>query len=117
MAVKMVRCPPFHISLLASEDSIIVHDALALADEPMISQIKGEYGTLRKERTASQIADVNVRKRQLQKEYMEYWNSTSALTGTGRPVDAVISPIAPFAAARPNMFKYYGMCLLHTTLA
>lgn len=59
-------------------------------------------------RWAAEISAVNVAKRQYQKEYMEYWNSTVALTGTGRPVDAIISPLAPFAAARPDMYKYYG---------
>jgi amidase len=37
---------------------------------------------------------------------MEYWNSTAQLTGTGRPVDAIISPLAPFAAARPEKYTY-----------
>ena len=49
---------------------------------------------------------VNVAKREAQKEYMEYWNSTAELTGTGRPVDAIISPLAPFAAARPEKYTY-----------
>lgn len=49
---------------------------------------------------------VNVAKREAQKAYMEYWNSTAELTGTGRPVDAVISPLAPFAAARPAKYTY-----------
>ena len=39
---------------------------------------------------------------------MDYWNSTAELTGTGRPVDAVISPLAPFAAAIPEKYLYYG---------
>jgi amidase len=74
----------------------------------MIKQISGIYGTTKAEYTASQIAELNVQKRQYQKEYMEYWNSTVSLTGTGRPVDAIIAPVAPFAAARPEMFTYYG---------
>jgi amidase len=74
----------------------------------MASQISATYGTLKKEYTASEIAAVNVAKRAFQKEYMEYWNSTTSLTGTGRPVDAVITPLAPFAAARPDMYDYYG---------
>jgi amidase len=77
----------------------------------MASQIAATYGTLKAEYTASQIAAANVAKRQYQKEYMEYWNSTSALTGTGRPVDAIISPVAPFAAARPDMYDHYGTCI------
>ena len=39
---------------------------------------------------------------------MEYWNSTTSLTGTGRPVDAFILPVAPFAAARRERCNYYG---------
>jgi hypothetical protein len=42
---------------------------------------------------------------------MEYWNSTAALTGAGRPVDAILQPALPFAAARPGKHTYYG----HTT--
>ena len=74
----------------------------------MASQISSVYGTLKKEYTASEIAAVNVAKRAYQKEYMEYWNSTSSLTGTGRPIDAIVAPLAPFAAARPDMYGYYG---------
>ncbi|PSS22276.1 hypothetical protein M430DRAFT_274638 [Amorphotheca resinae ATCC 22711] len=86
-----------------------VHDAFALSGEPMSNQIKPAYGTRKAEYTASQIAAVNIQKREYQKEYMEYWNSTSALTGTGRPVEAIIAPVAPFPAARPEMYTYYGM--------
>jgi amidase len=74
----------------------------------MVGPIAVTYGSRKKEYTASQIAEVNVLKRQYQKEYMEYWNSTASITGTGRPIDAVISPLAPFAAARPDMYDYYG---------
>ncbi|KAK5127721.1 hypothetical protein LTR08_004313 [Meristemomyces frigidus] len=58
--------------------------------------------------SASEIMAVNIAHREAKKEYMEYWNSTSALTGTGRAVDAVICPVAPFAAARPGGYKHYG---------
>ncbi|KAK6581305.1 hypothetical protein PZA11_005996 [Diplocarpon coronariae] len=83
-----------------------IHDALALSGEPMISQVASAYGSLKEQYTASQICAVNVSKRQYQKRYMDYWNSTASLTGTGRPVDAVISPVAPFAAARPDMYDF-----------
>lgn len=60
------------------------------------------------EATATDIMRNQIAKRDAQKEYMEYWNSTKELTGTGRPVDAVISPLAPFVAARPNKYSYYN---------
>ncbi|GAB7366608.1 hypothetical protein MBLNU230_g8593t1 [Neophaeotheca triangularis] len=57
---------------------------------------------------ATEIMKWNIAQREAQKEYMEYWNSTTKLTGTGRAVDAVISPLAPFAAARPQGYLYYN---------
>lgn len=86
-----------------------VQEAFALSGEPMASQISSVYGVLKEQFNASQIAEVNVAKRGYQKEYMEYWNSTISLSGTGRPVDAIIAPLAPFAAARPDMYDFYGM--------
>jgi len=75
----------------------------------MAAQVEQSYGKEPQEQmNASKIAATNVAKREYQKEYMEYWNSTKDLTGTGRPVDALISPLAPFPAARPLGYKYYG---------
>lgn len=80
-----------------------------MSGEPVSPQIALSYGTKAKEQAdATKIAQINVVKRAYQKEYMEYWNSTKDLTGTGRPVDAVIAPVAPFPAARPEKFIYYG---------
>lgn len=58
--------------------------------------------------SAMEIMATNISKREAQKEYMEYWNSTSSLTNTGRPVDAIISPLAPYTAAVPGGYTYYG---------
>jgi len=57
---------------------------------------------------ATEIMQVNIQKREAQKAYVEFWNNSSKLTRTGRPVDAIISPLAPFAAARENGYTYYG---------
>lgn len=39
---------------------------------------------------------------------MDYWNSTAALTGTGRPVDGFFTAIAPWAAVMPSKYTYLG---------
>ncbi|RMY56381.1 hypothetical protein D0865_03685 [Hortaea werneckii] len=57
---------------------------------------------------ASDIMAANIAQREAKKEYMEYWNSTAEHTGTGRPVDSIICPLAPYAAARPGKYTYYG---------
>lgn len=84
-----------------------VKGAFDLSGEPMSPQVEF-YKSLEKEFTGSEIAANNVRLRQLKKEYLDYWNSTTKLTSTGRPVDAIICPLAPFAAARPEKYTYYG---------
>ena len=94
-----------------------IHKALGLSGEPAIPQIAGMYGSKPKPQAdATKIAATNVTKREYQKEYMEYWNSTASLTGTGRPVDAIIMPVAPFAAARPKTYSYYGYSNIFNTL-
>ncbi|KAF8900249.1 general amidase [Gymnopilus junonius] len=60
--------------------------------------------------------------RELRQEYLDYWNASIALTGTGRPVDAIISPCAPFVApphGKNNIPPSYTMiwnALNYTTL-
>ena len=86
-----------------------VHEAFALSGEAISPQVKMSYGEKPGQQfTAAQIAANNVEKRRFQKEYMEYWNSTASETGTSRPVDGVISPVAPYPAARPELYRYVG---------
>lgn len=73
-------------------------------EEPAKQVLIDEYP----QSNATEIMQTMVAKREALKEYMEYWNSTQELTGTGRPVDAIISPLAPFSAARHAMYSYYG---------
>ena len=46
--------------------------------------------------SAFELFQVHKRRAALRKEHLDYWQSTKASTSTGRPVDAVISPVAPF---------------------
>jgi amidase len=86
-----------------------LHDSFALSGEPMAEQLARAFGGLKLEQfNGTKIAETNVQQRQIRKEYLDYWNSTTEVSGTGRPVDAVIAPLAPFPAARPKMYAYYG---------
>ncbi|KAF8577001.1 general amidase [Ramaria rubella] len=38
-------------------------------------------------------------RRDLRQAYLDHWEASVATTGTGRPVDAIIAPVAPYAAA------------------
>ncbi|KAG6908272.1 hypothetical protein DXG01_005537 [Tephrocybe rancida] len=43
-------------------------------------------------------------KRDLRQAYLEHWLATASETGTGRPVDAIIAPVAPFTAVPHGKF-------------
>lgn len=91
------------------DGGVNVHEAFGLSGEEIAEQVATFYGSKPIDQmNASEIAATNVAKREYQKEYLEYWNSTEELTGTGRPVDGFIAPVAPFPAARPKNFSYYG---------
>ncbi len=109
--------PPSHKAILGLtfgawtfDGGTDVQRAFDLSGEPSSPQVHLTVGSeLSAESTASQIAATNVEIRRCKKAYLDYWNSTEALTGTGRPVDGVIAPLAPYPAARPGQFRYYGL--------
>ena len=126
-------CPSrqiFHVSIIATifdfgsssweggaNCEIPNSNALRLSGEPIASQVSHRYGKEPFEQAnATQISANNVAKREYQKAYMEYWNGTAAVSSSSRPVDAVIMPVAPFAAARENRYKYYGYTSIFNTL-
>ncbi|EGU80330.1 hypothetical protein FOXB_09159 [Fusarium oxysporum f. sp. conglutinans Fo5176] len=91
------------------DGGIDVHHHMGLAHEPIPDVLARTYGTKPlRQFNASEIHRNNVLLREWRKAYLDYWSSTSNLTGTGRPVDAVICPVAPFCAVRPTKYHYYG---------
>jgi amidase len=52
----------------------------------------------KKEVSAYGLWQLHKRKLDLREAYMAHWNSTVSQTGTGRPIDAIICPAAPYAA-------------------
>jgi amidase len=46
--------------------------------------------------------------RDYRKAYLEYWNSTAALTGTGKPVDALIAPVHHGPPPAMGRVRYMG---------
>ena len=52
----------------------------------------------KKKKNAYELWQIHKHKRALRKEYLDRWQASKATTGTGRPIDAIISPVAPYAA-------------------
>lgn len=107
---------PSHANQFINQGKIFKFDAgtdistqLRLSGEEIVPQLQWLFEDLpQPEKKASEIAAVNVAKRDYQKKYMDYWNETASLTGSNRPVDAVITPMAPSPAVRPAKSGYIG---------
>ncbi|KAK0466411.1 general amidase [Desarmillaria tabescens] len=75
-----------------------------ISGEPIISTMNpngnSEHGKSKHDGgiSAYQLWQVQKQKRNLRQEYLEHWQATEKITGTGRPVDAIIAPVAPYAA-------------------
>ncbi|KAI0757556.1 general amidase [Daedaleopsis nitida] len=63
-------------------------------DEPLARTILGE----RRHLTAYELWQLHKEKRALRKSYLDHWEATVDKTGTGRPVDAIISPAVAYPA-------------------
>ncbi|KAF9011699.1 amidase signature domain-containing protein [Cyathus striatus] len=52
-----------------------------------------------------QLWQIQKRRKELREEYAAYWNASVERTGTGRPVDALITPVAPYVAPPHGLNK------------
>lgn len=59
--------------------------------------------------SAHELWQLQKEKRDLRKEYLDYWESSVEQTGTGRPVDAIIAPVAPYAAPPHGMNMFVAV--------
>lgn len=86
----------------ATEDFRTICDKTS---EPIIATMEPEGGSTEstsllpdESLSAFQLWQLQKKKTELRKAHLDLWESTAALTGTGRPVDAIIAPVAPYAA-------------------
>ncbi|KAF5359209.1 hypothetical protein D9756_002880 [Leucocoprinus leucothites] len=58
--------------------------------------------------TAFEYWQVNAKQRELRQLYLDHWRETVSVTGTGRPIDAIIAPVAPYVAPPHGGHIYPG---------
>ncbi|KII87664.1 hypothetical protein PLICRDRAFT_699214 [Plicaturopsis crispa FD-325 SS-3] len=63
-------------------------------DKPLVKHLTGEPYA----RSAWELWQLQKEKRELRKSHLDHWQATVSRTGTGRPVDAIISPAVPYTA-------------------
>ncbi|KAG1779422.1 general amidase [Suillus placidus] len=66
--------------------------------------------------TAYQLWQVQKLRQDIRKEYLDHWEATACETGTGRPVDAIICPAAPFAATPHGKNRYVDYTIVWNAL-
>jgi len=83
----------FMVVTSATGEPIISSMALEGADDMRLPYRPTNGGT-----TAYQLWQAQKLRRDIRKEYLDHWEATASETGTGRPVDAIICPAAPYVA-------------------
>ena len=94
----------YRISTAPSGEPLIANMSLGLEDTESHIQ-RAISRPLVEGISAYELWQVQKRKLGLRQEYLDHWNSTVTLTGTGRPVDAIISPMAAHVAAPHGNYK------------
>ena len=112
--------PPLHapavrtlFEILGADGAQGIRAAIRLSGEPPVPELSTWYFNTRDARTLStgEFWELCARRTKFQEEYQEYWESTRAFISSQRPVDGVIMPVAPSAAAQEGDFPYLGTAL------
>ncbi|KAG6860169.1 hypothetical protein C0995_014841 [Termitomyces sp. Mi166 len=80
-------------------------------DPASASTTKGQAPT-----SAYELWQFHKKRRSLREAYLEHWLATVKETGTGRPVDAIIAPVAPFTAVPHGKDSYTGYTVVWNVL-
>ncbi|KZT30418.1 general amidase [Neolentinus lepideus HHB14362 ss-1] len=85
----------FRMTTLSTEEPII---ATMLPESNAFSEAAVDTRYPQEGISSYQLWQLHKRKIELRKEYLDHWEKTAQDTGTGRPVDAIIAPVAPYVA-------------------
>ena len=80
-------------------------NACALSGVPVIPNI---VSVIRPDGSMTTINDsweLALRKTAFQKKVLDAWNDTARCAKSGKPMDGLISPLAPFVAVRHNQYN------------
>jgi amidase len=82
-----------------------IAEAVALSGEP---NLNGILSADSRELSTFEYWRLCLRRKQFITRQLASWESTSDLTGTGRPVDALIAPTAPYTSFTHDSRQYIG---------
>lgn len=79
---------PLSLTLVEKPDHLSAYD---VSDLPLYTSEVASHNL-------TKLWQLHKEKRELRKSYLDHWEATKTVTGTGRAVDAIISPVAPYTA-------------------
>ncbi|KAH7929984.1 amidase [Leucogyrophana mollusca] len=108
--------PLNHLDIYRNAQTILVADGgedyrkdCAASGEPLITSMSPDVDPhpidLEVTLVKTLLWQLHKEKRALRKAYLDHWNATKSRTGTGRPVDAIISPAVAYTAV-PHGLNY-----------
>jgi amidase len=86
------------------------YDTLRLSGEPAVQQTDWilKHAEGREPFTVDEIFKLNLERETFRARALEHWNSTRTVTTTGRPVDAILCPIAATLAPPHDTTTWWG---------
>ncbi|KAK7932019.1 hypothetical protein PG985_002731 [Apiospora marii] len=95
-----------------------IEDALKLSGEPMVAPAQALFRQAEeyKPKDFREYYELVKKLKKYQQDYADYWESTKALTGTGRPVDGILVPVTATAAVRHNSFYAFTYSIVYNVL-
>lgn len=94
-----------HLAFLKADGGHDIHKQLDLSGEPLIPPLRDTF-KLKDPISLIEYQNLTVGRREYERKYSDYWNSTS--DSDGQLVDAVIMPVAPHAAVIPGELYHTG---------
>ena len=83
-----------------------IANACALSGEPIIPNLDSVIRLDQPAATINEVWELQLEKTAYQKKVLEVWNDTTQRTKNGKPMDAFIMPLAPFAAVAHNQYDH-----------
>ncbi|KAL4965147.1 amidase signature domain-containing protein [Aspergillus stella-maris] len=94
-----------HSSIARGDGCYDVYDAVQLSGEPFVPEITNLFpnGKPRAPVPLPEYEEVVRNMKDYRKRFLDYWSSTAERTGD-RPVEALLSPVTPYAGVLPGKF-------------
>ncbi|KAL4933684.1 amidase signature domain-containing protein [Aspergillus undulatus] len=102
---ETINIHPYQCSIARGDGCHDVYDAVHLSGEPFVPEIMNLFpnGKPRAPLPLPQYEEVVRDMKDYRKRYLDYWSSTAERTGD-RPVEALLSPVTPYAGVLPGKF-------------